>query len=257
MALKGNIDVNERGFYFALNGDDDFDGSTLERPKRTIQAAIDAAFALVPIPSTVNTAQVTVGQGAAFNESFVLEDSIQFNGRDVSLRTTTLIGVDLGSALACEVTTVTNTTTNGICFNIDNKTRVGLNCSFIGVFGTGSSTGIKLDRTRRARLSNLAVDLLAKEQRDHAGFPVEHSRKSLGSGCRWGVGADRSGVGRQRRSPPRIPGAGPTCGEQDPVHVGRSPHRAQSISQDGQRRTGAGDLHRNRMGAGRRSRIAG
>jgi len=147
MAFKSNINPQDRGVYFALSGDNALDGLSLERPKLDIQPAINAAFGLVPTPSIFNTAQVIAAQGGVFNESIVLQDAILFDGTLVSLRATSAIGVDLASFLDCSVFTITNNQTNGICFNIDGKESVGVDCKFVGVLGSGASIGVNVTDT--------------------------------------------------------------------------------------------------------------
>lgn len=143
MSFKSNIDAQIRGFYFAESGDDASSGETFEVPKKTIQAAIDAAFALDPIPQAGNIALVSVAQGGSFAEGFILQDWIQFNAEDVTIETSQAIAAVLGSFLSARVAGVTNSQDSSIVFQIDGKEAIGLEALFMAVAGT-SSIGLNI-----------------------------------------------------------------------------------------------------------------
>lgn len=143
IAHKSSINGQLRGFYFAASGDNAFDGQTIERPKLTIQAAIDAAASISPPPSPVDIALVTVSQGGSFTESMVLVDSVQFNGTDVSILNDDAVTAELASFAAFDITTISNTAAGGTCVMIDGTQSTGLNAKFLGTSG-GGATAVKI-----------------------------------------------------------------------------------------------------------------
>ena len=154
MTYKSNINPQERGFYFAASGDDQFSGETIETPKQTMQAAIDAAASLIPPPSPVDIALVTVAQGGSFNNGFVLEDAIQFIGTNVTINANQANVVTMASFLNCEITTLTNAFIGGICYQFDGKIQVGVDTKFLTVLG---DNGIGFNMTGVCR--NLFVNI--------------------------------------------------------------------------------------------------
>lgn len=137
MTNKANIDPQVRGFYFSQSGSSKFDGATFERPKATMQQAIDAAAALSPIPNPTAIAVISSAQGGTFPAGFTLVDSVQFNGQDVSILASEAVIITLASSLNCQLTSIVNTFSGGTCFKVDTEFNVGIDVSFIGVFATG------------------------------------------------------------------------------------------------------------------------
>jgi len=136
MSFKGNIPAQSRGFYFdPSTADDSLSGQTPENPKQTIQAAIDAAFALTPTPSAANTARVTSAQGGSITGSFILQDGIQFLAPGTSITSDSTTAIELASSLICTLATLSNNELNGICYKIDGKNSVGPSAEFIGIGG--------------------------------------------------------------------------------------------------------------------------
>jgi len=142
MTNKANIDPQVRGFYFSQSGSSRFDGATFERPKATMQQAIDEAAALVPIPNPTAIAVISSAQGGTFNNGFTLVDSVQFDGRDVSILASEAVIITLASSLSCSLTSIVNTFSGGTCFKIDTEFNVGIDVSFIGVFATGTAVEV-------------------------------------------------------------------------------------------------------------------
>lgn len=144
MALKGNINGQVRGFYYAASGNDLFDGQTVERPKSTIQAAIDEVAALNPPPSGGAIGLVTVAQGGIFDQNIVLVDAMEFLGQGASLiDTSNLVTVTVKSINEVILTSVINVPNNGTCVLADGIDLMSFSCAFMEPFGDGS-TGIDL-----------------------------------------------------------------------------------------------------------------
>jgi len=137
MALKSNVDNQVRGFYFAASGSDDFDGATIERPKATMQQAINAAVALSPPPSNVATANVTAAQGGSFSGGFAMAEFVSFNGQDVSLINSDAVSVTMSSNVGLELTTLVNFTAGATCVLIDGNSLLGFTAGFLGASGAG------------------------------------------------------------------------------------------------------------------------
>jgi len=137
ISFRGNVDTQVRGFYFAASGNDSFSGKTIEVPKLTIQAAIDAASALTPSES--NVALVTSAQGGSFTESFVLEDFIQFNGQDTTITADSAVAVTLATSLRCRLTSVSNSQASGITMRISSKNLIDLSCQQLTTTGDGGT----------------------------------------------------------------------------------------------------------------------
>jgi len=163
MALKSNIDAQQRGFWFspAPAGKSEFDGKTPERPKSTMQEAIDEAVVLDPVPGPGQIAVVSGIQGGSFPTGFILSDFIQFDGRNVSITTSGAIAIDLASFLQLTLTSLVNTQTGGICFNVDGKESVGIDCSFISVPENG--IGVKISGTVDDLFFDLSQIILASD----------------------------------------------------------------------------------------------
>lgn len=138
MAFKDNIDPQVRGFYFSQSGDAEFDGTTYELPKATMQGAIDAAAALIPPPSGLALAVVSSAQGGSFTSGFTLSDFIQFNGTNVSITENTAIAVELASFLRCNITSLSNAMASSVCLNIDSQSFLSVECDLVNVFGTAA-----------------------------------------------------------------------------------------------------------------------
>lgn len=146
---RHNIDPQERGFYFAESGLNKFDGATFERPKKSIQDAIDAASALIPPPSASATAQVSAAQGGTFTEGFTLAEGIQFEAVNVTLITDLPVSVTLASFLLCRLSGLQNEQDDGVCFLVDGKFSVGLRTLFTGVLGE-DGIGFKITGSNRS-----------------------------------------------------------------------------------------------------------
>lgn len=144
MASKDNIDPQVRGFYFSQSGDTEFDGTSYELPKATMQEAIDEANALVPPPSGAALAVVSSAQGGSFTSGFTLFDFIQFNGTNVSITENTAIAIELASFLRCNITSLSNAMAASTCFNIDGQSFLAVECDLINVFGTGGAKALKV-----------------------------------------------------------------------------------------------------------------
>jgi len=135
VSRKADIDPEIRGFYFASSGADRLDGTTFERAKLTIQAAIDETTSLVPTVSPTNLAQVSAAQGGEFSETFSLPDGCQFDAQNVTIVVDAPLVCELGSFLVAKFSGCTNTQANGVVFEVDAKFSVGVRTLFTGVFG--------------------------------------------------------------------------------------------------------------------------
>lgn len=157
MSYKSNINGQLRGFYYAASGDDAFSGQTIEVPKLTIQAAIDAAIASVPAPSQTNLVLVTGSQGGSFTEGFILGNFVQFNGQDTSISAAAITVITLASGLRCRIEAVSNSQANGNVFLLNDVVDSALFCGRCGITGTGSSFGVILAGTLRDVFVNITA----------------------------------------------------------------------------------------------------
>lgn len=135
MAFRSNIGSQIRGFYFASSGNDNFSGQSLETPKLTMQAAIDAAAGLSPPPSATDSAFATVSQGGTFSNGFILPDFVTFDGNGAILTTFQPVSIQLGSSLRCTVEVVVNAQAGGVCWDIDGQSSLAAFTFFTGIFG--------------------------------------------------------------------------------------------------------------------------
>ena len=156
MSYKSNINTQVRGFYYAASGNDTFSGETLEVPKLTIQAAINAANALTPSPSAANIALVTGSQGGSFTTGFTLASFIQFNGEDTSIGTTTAFAVTLASGLRCRLEAVSNAQASGTVFFLNGISDSALFCGRCGITGA-NGIGVSLTGTLRDVFVNITA----------------------------------------------------------------------------------------------------
>jgi len=144
MSQKGSIDPQERGFYFSKTGESKFDGTSYERPKPTMQEAINATQLLDPPPAGNALAVVSSAQGGSFPTGFTLFDFVQFNGQNVSITEDTVVAVEMASFLGCNLTSVSNAQAASTVFNIDSQSFVSLECGLINVFGTGGAKALNI-----------------------------------------------------------------------------------------------------------------
>ncbi len=138
MGHKTSIDTEVRGFYFASSGDDNFDGDTLERPKLTVQAALDAAASLTPTPDLLNPAQVSAAQGGAFVGGFALPGFVNFDAMNATFTANQAVSVTLGDAQICRVFGVRNSNNNSTSFLYDGLSLAGVRALFCQVVGNDS-----------------------------------------------------------------------------------------------------------------------
>ena len=143
MTYKHNIDDNSRGFYYAASGDDAWDGKSVETPKKTIQAAIEAANVLVPPPSAGQLATVEEAQGSTFFEDIVLYDRISVEGSLTAIVTSGAVGIQLASTLSFNPRAIISTSANQTLILIDGEEQLGANISSM-TLGGDSATGISL-----------------------------------------------------------------------------------------------------------------
>ena len=143
MTYKHNIDDNSRGFYYAASGDDAWDGKSVETPKKTIQAAIEAANVLVPPPSAGQLATVEEAQGSTFFEDIVLYDRISVEGSLTAIVTSGAVGIQLASTLSFNPRAIISTSANQTLILIDGEEQLGANISSM-TLGGDSATGVSL-----------------------------------------------------------------------------------------------------------------
>jgi len=131
-------DPEVRGFYFANSGRDTRDGATIQRPKKTVQAAIDATGDLSPVPDLLNQAQVSAAQGGSFSEGFVLPGFVNFDAMNAIFSANQAVSVTLGEAQICRVNGVRNSNDNSTCFLFDGLSLAGVQALFCSVAGDDS-----------------------------------------------------------------------------------------------------------------------
>lgn len=125
MGTKLNIDKSSRTFYYDADAKrSDQDGRSLELPKKTMQAAIDAAAALSPSP--FNTARVKQGQGGALAEDIVLVDSVLFEGSQTAIiGAGGAVAVTAASNTALDIQAIVGTADGSVALLIDGKISFG------------------------------------------------------------------------------------------------------------------------------------
>ncbi len=136
MTWKSNVDVAERTIYYALSGDDDQDGTTIEIPKRTIQAAIDAANAL--IPTVTDPVSVISSQGGIFTETFAMEDFISLDTTPTTIAVDAPIAIECSSLAGIRAAIVLNEQDNASVFLIDTKDSFTIDLFYTCVMGDGA-----------------------------------------------------------------------------------------------------------------------
>ena len=144
MTSKNNIDSSFRGFFFAPSGNNNFDGRTVERPKATMQAAVDATQNLVPPPSAVDVSLVTTGQGGSFAGGFTLEEFIIFDGRNVVLINTDPASITMASNSILELTVLSNSAAASTCILFNGLELSSFVCGLVSVTAIN---GIGIDIT--------------------------------------------------------------------------------------------------------------
>jgi len=133
MSLKSNIDPDPRGFFYADSGKNIWDGKTIELPKKTIQAAIDAAAALSPSPG--DTARVKEAQGGVYNETITLANSVLFEGTQTAIITSGAIAVTAADNIRCDLQAAINTSVGGIGLSINGSVSFSANLAAIRALG--------------------------------------------------------------------------------------------------------------------------
>jgi len=138
MAFKSDIDSQARGFFFAASGLDTFDGSSAERPKATMQAAIDAAAALNPIPTPGATATVIASQGGNFTAGITMADSVLVDAQNVTFSSNDPVDVEAADSTNYLGVTLSNVANGGKCININGKKSFGTQLLYAAVSGDDS-----------------------------------------------------------------------------------------------------------------------
>lgn len=139
MTSKKNIIEEPRGFYYSPQGDDILDGDSIEVPKKTIQAAIDAAEALIPPPSQSDNATVTEAQGGIFLEDIELCESILFQGLQTTIVGSGPVVVKGSNFLSFRPQTVVALSNNAISVELIDALSFGCNFSFCGANGDNAT----------------------------------------------------------------------------------------------------------------------
>lgn len=136
MGHKTNIDSAERTIYFAASGDDNFSGKSREVPKKTIQAAINAASALGPTPITPTS--VIGAQGGIFTESFLMADFVQLTAPGIFFEADQTITVECSSLSGITGSVAINALDNGAVFEIDTQDSFGIDMAYTSVTGNNA-----------------------------------------------------------------------------------------------------------------------
>ena len=127
MTYKSNISPALRTIHYDLGGDNTFDGTSIEVPKLTAQAAIDAAVASSPPPQLGNSVSVVTSQVGSFSTGFILADFVSFDGRNATITTTDTIVITLASFLNFNITGVINLAASATNFLIDGEQELAVN----------------------------------------------------------------------------------------------------------------------------------
>ena len=145
--------TSPRNLFFSKGGSDDNDGLTFYKPKLTIQAAIDAANALLPAPSELNPVQIEgLGYGT-YNEVIDLPDGISLIAPNSSLLSTNNYTLSVGSNCVVELELVACDSTAEAAVRVINNNNVLVRVKFIvadggfanGVQVTGDSSNVIFD----------------------------------------------------------------------------------------------------------------
>tara|TARA_R110002020_G_scaffold62221_3_gene166802 strand:- start:2135 stop:3661 length:1527 start_codon:yes stop_codon:yes gene_type:complete len=143
MTYKHNIDDSARGYYYASNGDDSWDGRSLENPKKTMQAALNAANALIPPPSSGPLASVKEGEGGIYFESLVLFERVVFEGFLSSIVTSGPVGVLAASTMGFSAQALVSTSTGQTLLKVDGEEQFSARVSSMTLGGDGAK-GIEI-----------------------------------------------------------------------------------------------------------------
>lgn len=144
MGHRSNIRTQDRGFYYAASADDNtLDGRSIELPKKTIQAALDGAAALIPTPSTSNIAFVREGQGGVYAENLTLYESVLFEAPQTTIVISGPIGIQAASFTSFRPQTIVCNTDNCTAVQSDGLNSFGCSLSALVVSGNDSK-GIEI-----------------------------------------------------------------------------------------------------------------
>lgn len=147
MSFKSNVNSQIRGFWFAPSGSDSSGGGSLEVPKLTVQAAIDAASALDPPPSQgTNQATCTASQGGAFNAPIVCANAVNVDITGGSINVSAPVVVELASSMLFQTNSIVSLAAAGIAVNCNGVSVAASDTIFIGIFGA-AGIGVKTEGT--------------------------------------------------------------------------------------------------------------
>ena len=148
MSFKVDINDQSRGQWWALSGDDTWDGKSIQRPVKTITQALTNVMNLVPPPDFNNLATISEAQGGTQFENIVLEDATQMNFPTTSLLSGDPVTVEVASFQSVNFQAYVNFAVNGKCVMIDGSEQVGVVARSIEVIG---DNGIGVDITGTVR----------------------------------------------------------------------------------------------------------
>jgi len=133
MTFKANIDPDARGFFYADSGDDTWDGQTIELPKKTIQAAINAASALSPSPG--DTVRVKEAQGGTYSDGITLANSVIFEGLQTAIITSDAVAVTAANDITCDLQAAINNSVGGVGLSINGSVNFAATLAAIRALG--------------------------------------------------------------------------------------------------------------------------
>lgn len=123
---KNNINQSARRYYYAASIPSSLSGQSIERPKKTIQEALDGTQTLTPPPSTSATAFVKEAEGGVYIVSDIaLYDSVLFEGTQTSIVCSGLTGIEAANFMSFTPQTTVSLTDNSILLNVNGVESFG------------------------------------------------------------------------------------------------------------------------------------
>lgn len=163
MGRLNNFDNNPNGTYFAAGGNEDNDGLSQEKPKLLPQSAITVLG---------GGGQVTASQGGDFTTTVVLNDGMVFDAPGGNFVINAPVSITMASLCLANTLGVFNDEDDGICWLIDNESRVGIRTLFTNPTG---NDGVGFKITGACESVFITTDQMRMDGLRTVGFDVDAS----------------------------------------------------------------------------------
>lgn len=156
MTFKANIGSEPRTIYVSKAGNDQLDGSSVEKAKRTISSASTAILALTPPPDGTMPASMIISGSGIFTENATLPDFTNVDAINVINSTISGDLYELGSMSNCMfgLSVVNPAAGNSSVFKLENKFLTFLECTEADARGA-SSIGVEISGTSTQNIINI------------------------------------------------------------------------------------------------------